>query len=491
MKLQRTCNVRGRSDAVLLAPVCRPFGSLKAFHEPALTRPTDTLSHPLRRRDSAASRMGEGRGEGRVWRFKVPMHARKQKEAAHEPPWSGGHPARLGAVASSPAERASKQPMRAETHGFHFGRQGAGPLRRAGCLPPRFKCARRDKGPVWSLLVAVSLLCACVNLRAQPGSTVDFGNNRACLVTNELTVNPVTATDGIKAALYCAAPGSSGFVPIGAAVTVGAPLSGLFVGGTRTLIGMPGGQTYQFRVRAWETSFGSTYEAARANTTPQNGRLALFGESSIIQATAGDPAADPPTPPGSLTAGGLSGFAVRPNTIPPIVTTLPASEVVSIGTNTVATLNGAVCPNGLGTVAWFDWGTGTNYGQTTAATNVGTGWVTLSVSNTLTGLTAGLSYHCRLVASNSAWLAQGANEVFWSAGIILSGVELRGDGAFHFLFTNTPGASFTVVASTNVALPSSDWTALAPAIEGPAGEFHFTDVAATNYATRFYRLSWP
>jgi hypothetical protein len=48
-----------------------------------------------------------------------------------------------------------------------------------------------------------------------------------------------------------------------------------------------------------------------------------------------------------------------------------------------------------------------------------------------------------------------------------------------------------VVASTNVALPSSDWTALAPAIEGPAGEFHFTDVAATNYATRFYRLSWP
>jgi hypothetical protein len=33
-------------------------------HTITLTRPAGTLSHPLRQRASAASRMGEGRGEG-------------------------------------------------------------------------------------------------------------------------------------------------------------------------------------------------------------------------------------------------------------------------------------------------------------------------------------------------------------------------------------------------------------------------------------------
>ena len=35
-----------------------------------------------------------------------------------------------------------------------------------------------------------------------------------------------------------------------------------------------------------------------------------------------------------------------------------------------------------------------------------------------------------------------------------------GDGNFRFGFTNTPGATFTAWASTNTALPLSNWTQL-------------------------------
>src|SRR5205823_11074226 len=38
-----------------------------------------------------------------------------------------------------------------------------------------------------------------------------------------------------------------------------------------------------------------------------------------------------------------------------------------------------------------------------------------------------------------------------------------GNGAFQFAFINTPGATFTVLAATNVSLPLSNWTALGAA----------------------------
>ena len=42
-------------------------GTGKNVLSPTLTRPAGTLSHPLRRRDSAASPMGEGWGEGNIF----------------------------------------------------------------------------------------------------------------------------------------------------------------------------------------------------------------------------------------------------------------------------------------------------------------------------------------------------------------------------------------------------------------------------------------
>jgi len=65
------------------------------------------------------------------------------------------------------------------------------------------------------------------------------------------------------------------------------------------------------------------------------------------------------------------------------------------------------------------------------------------------------------------------------------------NGAFEFMFTNTPGAMLGVLASTNLALPSANWTPLSGVSEITPGEFEFTDPQATNNAQRFYRIFAP
>jgi hypothetical protein len=65
------------------------------------------------------------------------------------------------------------------------------------------------------------------------------------------------------------------------------------------------------------------------------------------------------------------------------------------------------------------------------------------------------------------------------------------NGAFQFSFTNTPGASFSVLATTNLVLPLSTWTVLGGVAEVSPGQFQFTDLQATNGQKRFYRIRSP
>jgi hypothetical protein len=64
-------------------------------------------------------------------------------------------------------------------------------------------------------------------------------------------------------------------------------------------------------------------------------------------------------------------------------------------------------------------------------------------------------------------------------------------GAFQFAFTNTPGAVFTVLATTNPVLPLSNWTVLGGVTEVSPGHFQFADPQATNSPRRFYRVRSP
>jgi hypothetical protein len=72
----------------------------------------------------------------------------------------------------------------------------------------------------------------------------------------------------------------------------------------------------------------------------------------------------------------------------------------------------------------------------------------------------------------------------------LTGVR-QGNGSFLLSFTNTPGASFTVLATTNISLSLSNWSVLGAATESPAGQFQFTDAQSAAHPGRFYRVRSP
>ncbi len=70
-------------------------------------------------------------------------------------------------------------------------------------------------------------------------------------------------------------------------------------------------------------------------------------------------------------------------------------------TNTSATLNGAVNPDGLATVAWFEWGLGGRFDQKTVPVALGAGASAVAFTASLDGLTPGMTYRFRVGASNS------------------------------------------------------------------------------------------
>jgi alpha-tubulin suppressor-like RCC1 family protein len=86
-----------------------------------------------------------------------------------------------------------------------------------------------------------------------------------------------------------------------------------------------------------------------------------------------------------------------------------------------ATLNGLVSPNNRPTLAWFEWGTGSTYGQTTAPVDVGNGSADVPLTATLTGLIAGAPYHYRVVTSNSFGILPSRDIRFWSPVVHLQG----------------------------------------------------------------------
>ena len=73
----------------------------------------------------------------------------------------------------------------------------------------------------------------------------------------------------------------------------------------------------------------------------------------------------------------------------------------------------------------------------------------------------------------------------------LTGAQRLTNGSFQFAFTNSVGAVFGVLATTDLSLPLSNWTALGGVTEVSPGQFQFTDPQTTNFGERFYRIRSP
>lgn len=92
----------------------------------------------------------------------------------------------------------------------------------------------------------------------------------------------------------------------------------------------------------------------------------------------------------------------------PVATTVRATSV----TQRAATLRADVNPNGLATTVVFQYGTTRAYGSETAPIRAGDGDTTERVTFRLTGLTPGVRYHYRVVASNADGTTTGGNSTF-------------------------------------------------------------------------------
>ena len=93
----------------------------------------------------------------------------------------------------------------------------------------------------------------------------------------------------------------------------------------------------------------------------------------------------------------------------PTVTTNSATNISETG----ATLNTTVNPNGASTSVFFDYGLTTNYGtRITANDNIGSGTSGVSVAESISGLSCGTIYHFRAGASNTVNSISGSDHTF-------------------------------------------------------------------------------
>jgi Fibronectin type III domain len=120
-------------------------------------------------------------------------------------------------------------------------------------------------------------------------------------------------------------------------------------------------------------------------------------------------------PSGRLAAVLVAGAALLPSgsglAAPTAAPTAITGPVSSVGP-TSATANGTVNPNGQSTTWYVEYGTSTAYGTKTSSKSAGAGASNTAVSASLTGLAPGTTYHYRVVATNGAGTARGADGIF-------------------------------------------------------------------------------
>ena len=104
--------------------------------------------------------------------------------------------------------------------------------------------------------------------------------------------------------------------------------------------------------------------------------------------------------------------AAPANADAPVARTGPAT---SVGARS-AIVSGAVDARGASTSWYVEYGTTTAYGARTEARSAGNGTSAVDVSQQLTRLETGVTYHYRVVATNAGGTSRGADQAFTTSG---------------------------------------------------------------------------
>jgi hypothetical protein len=141
---------------------------------------------------------------------------------------------------------------------------------------------------------------------------------------------------------------------------------------------------------------------------------------------------------GGTRYGGDRTFTTLSPTGAPVVITNPASYIASFS----ARLNGSVDPHGLTTTVYFQYGTTTSYGLTTAIQSKTGNTYQNAVAN-ISGLAAATTYHFRIVATNSSGTRYGSDRTFTTLSITGPPVAITN------LATNVASSSATLNGSVD------------------------------------------
>lgn len=131
----------------------------------------------------------------------------------------------------------------------------------------------------------------------------------------------------------------------------------------------------------------------------------------------------------------------------PTVSTVPATAIGP----TSATLGGAVNPNGRSTSWFVEYGPSTSYGSRSSSRSIGSGTAPVAVAVTVSNLSPGVTYHFRLVATNSLGTTRGADSTFVTTGAPLAAT---GPVSFATLSLTTARVNGTVNPR---GLPTTWW----------------------------------
>ncbi len=139
----------------------------------------------------------------------------------------------------------------------------------------------------------------------------------------------------------------------------------------------------------------------------------------------------------------------------PSVTTNVASQV----TTTSAILNGQLATNASSATVWFQWGTTTNYGQSTSAVSLFSN-ISTPIAWALSGLLPNTPYHFRIVAQNQAGVKYGQDQTFTtvlSLDTVAPSISITSPTSGPTYSTGNGSVSLAGFASDDRAVTSVTW----------------------------------